>query len=669
MRIRFEQLALDFHKSREFIYFPRFSYFYGPIGSGKSSIGRLIDYCLGGDIDWTPALQKELVSSALQLKVNGIDLLLKRERGSRSLIASWDGSQEDVLQVQVPARVADGEVLPKTGVEVLSDLLFYLAAEESPRVRRRKGAPDERLERLSFRDLFRFCYLDQQGMDSDFFKLNSDNYPIKQKSVDALRYILGYQTERVAELESQLHRIRELKVGYELSANALATALEGAGIDDADSLERKISLAEDEVKSARAKALAARQNRASVSDLDESLRASARGITLELVAAKQARFDIATRVDDLDRQANELEMLSVRFQRTSSARMVLGGVAFTACPRCTQPLPPREIDLCMVCGQPDNIIEADGVLNEQVVGQDLKARKSEITDALARLHSQQRALANRINSLTRDKEEADKSLTSRLKAYDSEFLANAIRLERITATKEQQLKGLMQQRKLPRLLQEQRGKAAEKLLEEIHWHAQLQDAKRAAFNDRRNLDNLANLFLDCLLRSRFPDVKETDSVQIDPVSFYPRIPLGGGGGDDAMIVLTFDNAGSGGMMALFRTCFALALHRLNAQLSGGRLPSVLIIDTATKNVSSLENPEVVSSFYRLVYELSITELRDTQFLIIDNEFTPPQPDMEVSMLKRHMKRGDPENPPLIPYLSGDFDGDGDFVFYSERPDA
>ena len=126
------------------------------------------------------------------------------------------------------------------------------------------------------------------------------------------------------------------------------------------------------------------------------------------------------------------------------------------------------------------------------------------------------------------------------------------------------------------------------------------------------------------------------------------------GVNEAIVVLSFDNAGSGGMKALFKTCYALALHRVCARAGDARLPAVLIIDTPTKNVSSVENPEVISAFFRLVYELAAGELVETQFVIIDNEFNAVPDDIDLPIRSRHLINGDPNNPPLIPYLVGDF---------------
>jgi hypothetical protein len=267
------------------------------------------------------------------------------------------------------------------------------------------------------------------------------------------------------------------------------------------------------------------------------------------------------------------------------------------------------------------------------------------------MRSQKRAVQLRAAEITTERDAADRSLEVRLRDYDSAFLSQALQHERAVVTLEQRLDAMLRYRKLPDVLQEQQAHAEELKLDEAELRAKLEAAKKAAFNDRKNLALLSELFLDCLVRANFPDVRADYHVEIDPATFYPRIPLGV---SDALVVLSFDNAGSGGMKALFKTCYALALHRVCARVGDSRLPPVLIIDTATKNVSSVENPEVIAAFYRLVYELAAGELVNTQFIIIDNEFNVVPEDIDLPMLSRHFIKGDPNNPPLIPYLLGDF---------------
>lgn len=650
MRLTLKKLHLSLHKLTVRIELPRVIYFFGPIGSGKSSIGRLIDFCLGGKYAWTPALQSEMVAAALEMSINEVPVTLHRDRDSSNVTAAWQ-EENETLQVLIPSRTGSNEVLPDSGVAVLSDLLFHLAREEPPYVRRRKGTPDERLERLSFRDLFRFCYLDQEGMDNVFFRLDSDNYPIRAKSVDALRYVLGYRTEQVAELESRLQEVREKRLGLLSGAQALAKALTEAGLDDIDAYDVKIELTKAELEHARTAAQAARQQRAPTPHAAEELRDKTRRLAQEQIALEQATADIDVRISELERHSNELQMLSVRFQRTASARMLLGGVDFSSCPRCTQILPERGTIFCKVCGQPEHITEANGVLEESVVNEDLRARQAELDETLMRMRVQKRSVQSRTTEISAERTSADRSLALRLQEYDSAFLSQALQHERTVATLEQRLDALLQYRMLPDILQDQQVRAEALKIDESELRTKLEATRKSAFNDRRNVELLGALFLDCLVRAKFPDVKATYHVEIDPTTFSPRIPLGV---QEALVVLTFENAGSGGMMALFKTCYALALHRVCTRIGDARLPPILIIDTPTKNVSSVENPEVIAAFFRLVYELAAGELVGTQFIIIDNEFNAVPEGMELAVSSRHLVNGDSANPPLVPYLVGDF---------------
>lgn len=51
-------------------------------------------------------------------------------------------------------------------------------------------------------------------------------------------------------------------------------------------------------------------------------------------------------------------------------------------------------------------------------------------------------------------------------------------------------------------------------------------------------------------------------------------------------------------------------------------------------------------------ELKADELRGTQYILIDKEYTAPTRESGVRARQRHMKPGDPKNPPLIPYYNG-----------------
>jgi hypothetical protein len=123
MNIRLIDIIISLKGGQENIDFTDFNYFYGQMGSGKSSIARLIDFCLGGDMgenEMTPALQAEFISASLSLKVEESPLVLERNAHSNQVRAWWSIAEQN-FEVLIPAQKAEGEVIPCIGVEVLSD--------------------------------------------------------------------------------------------------------------------------------------------------------------------------------------------------------------------------------------------------------------------------------------------------------------------------------------------------------------------------------------------------------------------------------------------------------------------------------------------------------------------------------------------------------------------
>jgi hypothetical protein len=177
---------------------------------------------------------------------------------------------------------------------------------------------------------------------------------------------------------------------------------------------------------------------------------------------------------------------------------------------------------------------------------------------------------------------------------------------------------------------------------------ELRDVRSAAEQDLSNLTRLKGLFLDCLLRAEIPGFMEDDIVNMDPPWFLPEV-VGTGSGD--MATTAFSTLGSGGKKNLFKCCFALAVHRLAAEL-GTLLPTVLVIDSPMKNISERENREQFEGFHQLLYELKEVELSDTQMILIDKEYCPPPDKVAFTVTSRHMRVDNDSEPPLIRYYRG-----------------
>src|SRR6185436_19364840 len=97
---------------------------------------------------------------------------------------------------------AQAAPLVEPGVFSLSDLVFHLCGVTPIKVRQRHRDPDSPLIRLSIRDIWWYCYLDQLHLDSSFFHLED---PFRgRKSQDAMRFFTGLHSERLSQLDDEL---------------------------------------------------------------------------------------------------------------------------------------------------------------------------------------------------------------------------------------------------------------------------------------------------------------------------------------------------------------------------------------------------------------------------------------------------------------------------------
>lgn len=643
MRLRLDELLISCHRYQEVVPFAGFTYFHGKMGAGKSSIARLVDFCLGGDLDLTPALQSEFVGATLTVRVGESPLSLQRGRGANQLRAHWTKGAE-LFDTFIPARTTAGEVVPGSGIEVLSDLLFHLAGVTPPKVRRSKTREESDLERLSIRDLLWYCYLDQDTLDSEFFHLDAEADSFKRnKSRDVLRFIIGFHQERVASLEAQLERLRTARVRLEAGAEALRQALAEANFSsqvDIEVLLREIEAeraeTDREIATARADV-----ERLGAHGTDE-LREKGRHLGAELDAVEEAISAVQQVLVEDRRHLNELLTLSTKFRRMTSARAVLNGVEFTTCPRCARPLPMRDEQQCHVCGQQD---VTEDVTEEEAnaTDRDIQARSAELRDAIAQREAKLAGLRRRVGDLRRRKVSVDAELTSASRQYDSAYLSRALTLEHSKARLESEAVQLERLRVLPQTVEDQLQKAQQIAAQEAGLRRELRDAREAAERDAANLRELERLFLDCLVRSRIPGFSADDIVRIQSPWFLPEVSNAREAG---VISTSFANLGSGGKKTLFKCCFALAIHRLATKIAA-LLPTLLVIDSPMKNISERENREQFEGFHQLLYELAAGELQDTQFIVIDKELFPPPADLGIEVVVRHMTPDDPTDGPLL----------------------
>lgn len=645
MKIRLQTLKLYCRKSEELVRFGgNITFIHGTLSLGKSTIARLVDFCLGGTLELTTAVQRELLSVQLTLTIGARDVLIERAKGENSARVSWIEDNGEPISLLIRAK-GDGAVVYGDDIVNLSDLIFRLLGYPIIRVRKRTGDDDSPMVRLSFRDLMKFCYLEQEELDSSFFRLSQ---PIlAEKSKDALNFFAGYYSERLSTLQAEFDQARSDQRSKTEAAERIREFLAQFGFASDSQIDGEIQKNHVRMADVRATLSASSQEFYGQTHFVDEQRARLRKMSDRLNAENETLDDLNRRLEDQRQLRAELMSMKFKVARADHARSVLAGSSFESCPQCGQPVSSHRAPdgSCYLCLQVVAPSEAD--INPASIAGDLEARLADIEQALRRHSGARKRQIERIQKLTADKDRLDREVSELLGSYETDRAARSRQADRELAEIEERIRFLNRVKAMPGAVTAMLAEA-DKLSETIsRLDREIRQEQMRLGKADENFRALGVNFLEALIATRVPGVGPNDVVNINRRTLIPEIwPEG-----DESAAYSFFTAGSGGKKTLFTICFALALHRTAAQ-KGMPVPSLLIIDTPLKNITPDINPELVTAFYTYLYTVAETDLQDHQVVIIDQLLVRPPPGSTLDFVDRLMTENDPDHPPLISYYHG-----------------
>jgi RNA polymerase-binding transcription factor DksA len=646
MKLRFHSLKLLCNKSEEMLHFAEnVTFIHGTLSLGKSSVARIIDFCLGGDLEQTTAIQREFIAAQLDLTIGGFKVLLERNRGENQITASWVTHAGEPTSVLVRAK-GDGPPSYDEDVANVSDLVLRLLGYSIIRVHKRTADEQSPMVRLSFRDLLKFCYLEQEELDSSFFRLNAP--VLAEKSKDALNFFTGYHSERLSSLQTEFDRLRTDQRAKREAADKIKAFLARFGFASESDIQAELDTVSAEARELEEWLQLEQTTYMSKTHFVDEQRDRLRKMSNELESDKAILDDLNSRVSDQKELLAELVSMKFKTARADTARTVLANSDFQNCPNCGRPISQHRSqadEQCYLCLQTGG--DRAGDLSAVSVRNDLDARIADIQGSLRRQTVACRRQSDRISNLTFAKADLDRDLARMLSAYETDRLARTRDSERKLAKLSERAQFLERVRAMPGAVTDMLEEADEisKDLDRISREI-LEEQGRLSKADS-NFATLENYFLEALLAVHVPGVSKKDRVRINRRTLIPYILPEG----DEEEAYSFYTAGSGGKKTLITICFALALHR-TAAVRNLPVPSVLIIDTPLKNITPDINPQLVSAFYQYLYRLMESDLADHQIILIDQLLVAPPADVDLDFRTRHMTEDDPEHPPLISYYRG-----------------
>lgn len=644
MNIHIRNLAIRTRRTTEQINFSEVvTFLHGPVSTGKSTVTRLIDYCLGGDLERTPAIQREFISAELSLVIGNYDCKLERAvDDTQSVRVTWAGPGGDVGSVNAPLSPQPQPLL-NAEVYNLSDLIFHLCGVTPIKVRKRSHDPDSPLIRLSFRDVWWYCYLDQTHLDSSFFRLGD---PFRgRKSQDAMRFFTGLHSERLSQIDYDLMRTVDNQRTKREAVQQIRTFMARFDLESEIDLAGQLKAAQQQLAEAQQRRTDLEDTRSAQTHPTDLLRAELRRLSVEIESISQAMIESKELISEQRSLRAELITAKTKAERAEQAGRILEGVRYERCPQCGADVSdrPQNHERCCLCGSAEIENTNATSLDLEVLRRDLNERIDQIADSLVRRDQEYKRMERRLEQKQQLKASLDGQLQAALARYDSAFVESIRGSEREIATLVERIRHLRRLQKMPQAvnaLEEEAGSLQGRI---DHLRTLMIEERDRLRTADANIVAIAAEFKRIMLSVSFPGVSEADEVVIDPRNWEPRVVHG----DQEW---TFWDTGSGGKKTLFNVCYALAIHAVALERKMP-VPNILIIDSPTKNISEDENPQLVQSLYREIYRLARgQDGRRLQFLLVDSDLVRPTAEL-LGFSERRMA-GEPDAPSLIPYYEG-----------------
>jgi len=500
------------------------------------------------------------------------------------------------------------------------------------------------LVRLSFRDLMWYCYLDQTHLDSSFFRLE-DTFR-GRKSQDAMRFFTGLHSERLNQLDSMLIRKIDEQRGKREAVQQIRGFMTQFGWDSGLNLLDEIDGVKTDLRDAEALRSELEVTRLVEIHPTDELRVQLRQLGAQIAEISEALSESEQSIEEQKALRAELITAKIKAHRSQRASQILDGVNYHRCPQCGTDVANRASTegICrLCCSDTHGSKETLPPMELEALRRDLNERIDQIADSI---HRRSRELERSRSELTKKrgrKSALDQQLQTELARYDSAFVENIRDIERRIATLKERENSLLRLQKMPAAVDELERQAGSLQgdIDNLRSTVAEERARLKAADDK--IDAIAAEFKRILMAVSFPGMYEDDYVQIDPRNWNPVIVH-----DD--LKWGFWDTGSGGKKTAFNVCYALALHSA-ARAMGMPVPSILIIDSPTKNINDGENPELVRALYDEMYKLAAASTgQPVQLLLIDSHLVPPQD--EIADFLQQRMAGEPDAPSLIPYYVG-----------------
>lgn len=335
--LRIVRLILVGHRKNYIVHFnPGVNIIYGDADTGKSSILELVYYLLGSKaIQVDQEIASSVMYAVLETRINDDVYTIKRDiYNHKRPVEVYRCGFEDISK-NYPVRYSSS-LKPDPSTEG-SLSAFLLQALNLPQVKIKESPSkdDSGLDTLSIRDLFKFCYLDQDAVGSRTM-LDIGNYVVEVKNREVFKYIFNVLDTNINDVESDIARLAKERNELFSQQRIISKFLLDTEFASVEVLDREISEIEEKTDAYQEQLSNINNRMVGDSELYNALREALDTINRKIDEQEAAKETAITNIEKFSRLHNDYVNDVEKLISIEKAREIIGEkvVDMAPCPIC-----------------------------------------------------------------------------------------------------------------------------------------------------------------------------------------------------------------------------------------------------------------------------------------------------------------------------------------------
>lgn len=592
---------------------------YGDSDTGKSSILNLIDYLLGNKkVYMYDEIEQHGKYAMLEVTLNDRTYTIKRE-----IFYPKDNIEVYSSDIENMDKIFPLEYSPNYEKEGpaghFSDFLLSSLNIPIIQVKQSPSRVDSKMVRLSFRDIFKYCYFNQDDVGSREI-LDRKNYTLVAKNKETFKFLHNSLDIQITEIEKQIGERNKKKTELVNKYNIISSFLLETKLSTEESLheernksQSQITVLENEID------VLSKEMKADNQELEEL-----RGVVINLeTSLKQLLFRKSLKESQLDQNLrlkkdyqNDIDKLQTSLQMKN--RKELQPSCKVECPLCNNFIDTINVN--------DHFVQYD----EDIIKKEINSIRNRIKDLYNLIEQLRDDLYLLENKLEKDRIQLDKareSLDISSEKFISPYISQRDMLVSVLYTSKEKLKKieyLLKMRKHLNELKEDENILVDQI-EELD--AKLKKLKENAPSISDTLHDIGTYLREFL---EFIPIKNAFGISISNKTYLPIVRN-----------RDYQDLTSGGLRTLVSIGYITSLMK-NSLYNDTNLPSLIMIDTVGKYLGKTKNniqneeidgtrneeeglndPKKYLKIYKYLAEMSegsIQQGKKHQIIIVDNDF-------------------------------------------------